>query len=114
MGFFIFATTAIAFMMAAVISASLGVIGIILYTWRGRSRKPSKQAFWYVLAGSIVIGVLVINLVPFPQAPAGSNYGEWLNEWVIKAVVYALIPGVASLLGGVTSVFTGLVATRDT
>lgn len=49
-------------------------------------------------------GIIAINAIPFPQAPAGSNYREWMNEWVIKAVVYALLPGSACLLGGIASI----------
>ena len=105
MGFIIFTITAIAFSVAAAISIVVGAIGIILYFWRGKSSERTKRVFWYSLIGSILIGVIIINLIPFPQAPAGSNYREWLNEWVIKAVVYALIPGVACLFGGTASTF---------
>ena len=39
------------------------------------------------------------------QAPAGSNYSELLGEWVVKAVVYALLPGAACLFGGAAAMF---------
>ena len=97
-----------AFSVAAAFSIVVGAVGVILYIWRGKSTKQTKRVFWYILTGSIGIGVLAINVIPFPQAPGGSNYHEWLNEWVIKAVAYALIPGVACLLGGVTSVLGSL------
>lgn len=112
MGVFIFAATMIAFLVAAVISIAVGAIGIFLYIWRGRKSRQTKQAFWYILLGTITVGVVIINIIRFPQAPAGSNYSEWMNEWVIKAVVYALIPGVACLLGGMVSMFTEMIITK--
>jgi hypothetical protein len=113
MGFFIFAATAIAFSAAAVISAGLGAVGIILYIWRGRGGAQSKRVFWYVLIGGGVIGIIMINLIPFPHAPAGSNYSEWMTEWVVNAAAYALTPGAACLLGGIASVFARMMARKD-
>jgi hypothetical protein len=113
MGFFIFAAASIAFSLASVISIVIGVIGVILYVWQGKNSKQARRIFWYSLIGSILFGVIIINLVQLPQAPAGSNYSEWLNEWVIKAVVYALFPGAACLLGGVASIFTQMMVTKD-
>jgi len=112
MGFIIAAATAIAFSIAALISMAVGAIGVILYVWRGRSSQQAKRVFWYSLIGGILIGIIIINVIPFPQAPAGSNYSEWMNEWVIKAVVYAMIPGVSCLLGGITSMFARMMATK--
>lgn len=103
MGFIISTATIIAFSVAAVVSIILGVIGIALYVWRGRSNQQTRRVFWSVLIAITLLGIIVINVMPFPQAPAGSNYSELLNEWTIKAVVYALIPGVACLLGGISS-----------
>jgi len=109
MGFIIFVATSTAFLVAAVISLGIGAIGVIMFLWRGRGSTRVKRAFWYVLISSMLIGVIIINVIQFPQAPMGSNYEEWLNEWVIKAVVYALIPGVACFLGGAASIFTQMI-----
>jgi hypothetical protein len=105
MGFILFTATAIAFSIATVISIVVGAVGIVLYVWRGRSSQRTRRVFWYSLFGVVLIGIIIINSIPFPQAPAGSNYTELANEWVIKAIVYALIPGVGCLLGGITSLF---------
>lgn len=113
MGFIIAAAAAIAFSVAALISIAVGTIGVILYVWRGRSSQQAKRVFWYSLIGGTMIGVIIINTIPFPQAPAGSNYSEWMNEWVIKAMVYAMIPGVSCLLGGITSVFVRIMLRKD-
>jgi len=113
MGFLLFAASSVAFSVAGVISIVLGVIGIALYIWRGRYSKQTKQFFWYILVGIILMGVLIVNLIPYPQAPAGSNYAELLNEWAIKAVVYALLPGVACLFGGATSLFVHMVLIKE-
>lgn len=113
MGFFIFTATAITFSVAAAISVVVGAVGIALYLWRGRGSQRTRRAFWYSLFGVALGGLIVINVIPFPQAPAGSNYSEWMTEWVIKAATYALIPGAACLLGGITSMFARMRETKE-
>jgi hypothetical protein len=114
MGFIVFTATAIAFSVAAVISIMVGAVGITFYVWRGRSSPKTRRVFWYILIGSTLIGMITINVIPFQQAPAGSNYSEWLNEWAVKAIVYALIPGVGCLLGGAASILAQVGVNRKT
>ncbi|MEW6406383.1 MAG: hypothetical protein AB1649_31755 [Chloroflexota bacterium] len=113
MGFILFTAAAIAFSVAAVISIVVGAVGVALYLWRGRGSQRTRRAFWYSLFGVVLVGTVIINVIPFPQAPAGSNYSEMANEWIVKAVVYALIPGAACLLGGIASMFARMMARKD-
>lgn len=113
MGFILFTATAIAFSVAAVISIVVGAVGVALYIWRGRGSQRTRRLFWYSLFGVILSGIVIINVIPFPQAPAGSNHSELANEWIIKAVVYVLIPGAACLFGGITSMFVRMREAKD-
>ena len=105
MGFIILAMVAAIFCLALIVSIIIGTIGFIIYRRHGRARISGKQVFRYVFLAIILIGLISINLIPFPQAPPGSNYHEWFNEWGVKAVLYALTPGIAFLLAALASLF---------
>ena len=101
MGFIIFFCAAIAGVVALGLSAVFAAIGICIYYIRRKQHTPKTNNLFFTPAiATMLVSYVVITIWPFPQGNPGSNYTEILVEWVAKAIIYPLAPGIGCLLGG--------------